>query len=71
MDNHAIPTYNKVANKPVFLGRRMTRGRYKSSDGIWVHADINGAGDIGKKAGYEGASLLTGGVANTPRLIGL
>ena len=71
LDGDAIPTYGETKEKPIFSGRRIRRGGYKSSNGTLVHADLNGAANIGRKAGYEGASLVTGGVVNTPMMIGL
>lgn len=46
-----IPTYGKVGNeKPVFSGRRITRGMYKTKDGIKLNADVNGSLNILRKA---------------------
>ena len=71
LDGDTIPTYGETDDKPVFSGKRIKRGNYKTSDGTLIHADLNGAANIGRKAGYEGASLVSGGVVNTPILIGL
>lgn len=35
--------------KPVFSGKRIKRGLYRSSDGHLINADINGAANIGRK----------------------
>lgn len=35
--------------KPVFSGKRIKRGLYRSSDGRLINADINGAANIGRK----------------------
>lgn len=71
LDGDAIPTYGETEKPPVFSGRRIRRGGYKSSNGTFVHADLNGSANIGRKAGYEGASLVSGGVVNAPMMIGL
>jgi len=71
IDNDPIPTYSKECNTHSFSGRRVKRGLYKTKEGLLINADINGAACISRKAGYEGAALITGGVVNTPILIGL
>lgn len=51
IDNDKIPTYNKNKKKePSFSGTRTKRGLYKSTNGILINADINGASNIMKKA---------------------
>ena len=51
IDDDKIPVYNKNRKKdPCFSGTRIKRGLYKSSDGILINADINGASNIMKKA---------------------
>ena len=70
LDNDEIPTYSeKQKKKPVFSGTRSKRGLYKSSDGTLVNADINGAANIARKAGYTGATLVSGGIVNMPILM--
>lgn len=72
LDNDLMPTYRQGSkNTQTFSGRRVKRGQYRSQDGTLVHADLNGAANIARKAGYEGANLVSGGVVNTPVLIGL
>jgi len=39
--------------KHVFSGKRVTRGKYRSADGLEINADINGAANIGRKHGEE------------------
>jgi len=41
---------------------------YRTKDRTFVHADLNGAGNIARKAGYEGACLASSGVVTTPML---
>jgi putative transposase len=72
LDSDAIPEFSKSdTKKKVFSGKRYKRGLYRSSDNTIIHADLNGSANIARKAGYEGASLVTGGVVNTPILVGL
>ena len=73
LDPDLIPTFsgNKPSKKHVFSGKRFKRGLYCAKDGTVVHADLNGAGNIARKAGYEGGCLVSGGVVTTPMLIGL
>jgi putative transposase len=72
LDQDVIPTYKTGEKKKhTFSGRRVKRGLYKATDGTLVNADINGAGNIARKAGYEGASLVSGGAVNAPILIGI
>ena len=49
LDEDMIPVY-KDGQKPVFSGKRIHRGLYKSSNGILMNADVNGASNILKKA---------------------
>jgi IS605 OrfB family transposase len=55
IDWDIIPTYqpnNKV--KHVFSGRRVKRAWYISKTGLKIHADVNGALNIGRKSNPEG-----------------
>jgi putative transposase len=50
LDLDPIPSYNsKASEKPVFSGRRETRGLYRSSNGRRVQADVNGSYNILRK----------------------
>jgi putative transposase len=49
IDNDPIPVY-PTAGKPVFSGKRVSRGNYKSKNGIMIHADVNGAWNIMRKS---------------------
>ncbi|MCC5665298.1 transposase [Nostoc sp. CHAB 5784] len=54
-----IPTYdpdNKV--KYTFSGRRVKRAWYVSKNGFKIHADVNGAFNIGRKSNPEGFDCL-------------
>ena len=51
VDNDEIPVYGeKVDIKPVFSGRRIKRGLYRTKSGVLVNADVNGAANILRKA---------------------
>jgi putative transposase len=59
IDWDIIPTYepnNKV--KHIFSGRRVKRAWYVSKDGLKIHADVNGALNIGRKSNPEGFDTL-------------
>ena len=46
MDNDEIPVWGEITETPVFSGKRIRRGIYKTSDGQLVNADLNGAANI-------------------------
>ena len=51
LDGDPLPEYRKAKDSsPLFKGTRMTRGMYQSSIGVCLHADINGALNILRKA---------------------
>ncbi|HDR8321923.1 TPA: transposase [Bacillus cereus] len=51
LDRDTIPTFGEVKKKhPTFKGSRVTRGQYISQNGTGIHADINGAMNIMRKA---------------------
>ena len=51
LDMDVIPDFDpkQGKTKPVFSGKRIKRGLYRSSDGHLINADINGAANIGRK----------------------
>ena len=59
LDLDFIPVYNEEASdkKYHFSGRRIHRGLYKSADGTLINADINGAANILRKAGYDVSNI--------------
>ncbi len=59
IDLDFIPVYNeeKPDKKYHFSGRRIHRGLYKSADGTLINADINGAANILRKAGYDVSNI--------------
>lgn len=59
LDLDFIPVYSKEEpdTKYHFSGRRIHRGLYKSADGTLMNADINGAANILRKAGYDVSNI--------------
>ena len=59
LDLDFIPVYNEEEpdKKYHFSGRRIHRGLYKSADGTLINADINGAANILRKAGYDVSNI--------------
>lgn len=49
LDRDPLPQYEKGVEPPVFSGKRVGRGRYRSSDGRVINADCNGSANIGRK----------------------
>ena len=50
LDWDIIPTYTPNSNKKhCFLGKRVARSWYTSKNGLKIHADVNGAFNIGRK----------------------
>jgi len=45
-----IPVYGQEKGTPVFSGKRVHRGLYRSKDGTVLNADVNGAANILRKA---------------------
>ena len=59
LDLDFIPVYGKEDSdtKYRFSGRRIHRGLYRSKDGTLMNADINGAANILRKAGYDVSNI--------------
>lgn len=50
LDWDSIPTYDpESTEKPKFSGKRVQRAWYRAADGTLIHADVNGAYNIGRK----------------------
>ncbi len=71
LDGDNLPTYNAhTETKPVFSGKRVQRGLYRTSTGKTINADTNGSINIARKVipdfmkGIEGLPLI-------PRVLGL
>lgn len=52
LSNDLIPVYGKEKGEVSFSGSRIKRGLYKSATGNIINADINGAANIMRKAGF-------------------
>ena len=50
LDEDKLPVHGASEVKPVFSGRRITRGQYRASTGQVIHADVNAAWNILKKS---------------------
>jgi transposase len=46
----SIPVYGKTEKDPVFTGKRIKRGLYKTSVGQLINSDVNAAYNILRKA---------------------
>jgi putative transposase len=54
LDADLLPVYDAVRqDQPRFSGRRVKRGLYRAADGTPIHADVNGAYNIIRKAAPE------------------
>ena len=72
-DGDDIPVYNDDdPKKYVFSGTRVKRGLYKTSNGMCINADINGALNILKKSSVADLNVLYGrGQVDSPLRIRL
>ena len=50
LDNDAIPVYGETKEEPTFSVERVKRGLYRTGDDKFINADLNGAGNILRKA---------------------
>lgn len=50
LDRDEIPTYGEDNEKKKFSGKRLARGLYRSLEGLLINADVNGGGNILRKA---------------------
>ena len=61
LDLDAIPAYKKGdTTNHTFSGKRVRRGLYKTNSGLFINADINGAGNILRKeypSAFDGQEL--------------
>lgn len=59
LDKDEIPVYKEGdAAKHQFSGKRIQRGIYRSANGILLNADINGATNIFRKAGFDASNMV-------------
>jgi IS605 OrfB family transposase len=49
LDRDDLPVWSKDRVKPIFSGKRIRRGLYRSKNGTLLNADINGSANIGRK----------------------
>jgi len=56
LDLDPLPVRNNGEEQHTFSGKRLTRGLYRASDGRYVNADINGAGNIIRKVAPDAFS---------------
>src|SRR5215467_2573154 len=56
LDLDPLPVRNNGDEKHTFSGKRVKRGLYRASDGRYVNADINGAGNIIRKVAPDAFS---------------
>ena len=69
LDNDEIPVYKAGDHqKYSFSGKRIKRGLYRSAEGILINADLNGAANILRKAGYDTSSVQLSRLLN-PKII--
>ena len=69
LDNDEIPVYKAGDHqKYSFSGKRTKRGLYRSAEGILINADLNGAANILRKAGYDTSSVQLSRLLN-PKII--
>ncbi len=75
MDSDFLPTYEK-GKTHTFSGERIKRGLYKSSKGMLINADVNGAYNIIRKVvpnafanGIEGLSGIQSANVSTPLVL--
>ena len=65
LDSDDIPVYAEGdGTKHHFSGKRIQRGLYRSSDGTVLNAEINGAANILRKAGYDTSSVILTNLLN-------
>ena len=73
LDFDPIPDYGKTKQPPIFSGKRVRRGLYRSASGRLINADINGAVNIGRKElgneWFEKLLRLDGGALDAPIVI--
>ncbi|MGO1369377.1 RNA-guided endonuclease InsQ/TnpB family protein [Senegalia sp. (in: firmicutes)] len=72
LDKDKIPCINdKNKEKPIFSGKRIKRGLYKTKEGILINADCNGAANIIRKVVPDAFKLGNRGVVFTPLVLSI
>jgi IS605 OrfB family transposase len=64
-----IPVYGKTEKEPVFTGKRIKRGLYKTSTGQLINSDVNAAYNILRKAIPNAFSNGIGSCVVQPRRV--
>ena len=64
-----IPVYGKTDKDPVFTGKRIKRGLYKTSIGQLINSDVNGSYNILRKAISNAFSNGIGSCVVQPRRV--
>jgi len=50
LNDEPLPVYGQITEKPVFSGKRIKRGLYRTDKGILVQSDVMGSYNILRKA---------------------
>jgi putative transposase len=50
LNDDPLPVYGQITEKPVFSGKRIKRGLYRTDKGILVQSDVMGSYNILRKA---------------------
>ena len=50
VDGDNLPVFGEMKDTPTFSGKRVKRGLYRTENGTLINADLNGAGNILRKA---------------------
>jgi IS605 OrfB family transposase len=53
LDGDAIPVWNGTHQEVIFSGTRLKRGLYRTQNGRWLNADVNGAANILRKSNHR------------------
>jgi putative transposase len=78
LDLDPLPVRKSGDEKHTFSGKRLTRGLYRASNGRYINADINGAGNIirkvasnafGQRAVEDGKGVLASLVVHPVRIV--
>jgi putative transposase len=59
LDNDFLPTYGEKPESWKPSGRRITRGQYKTAQGVLINSDCNGAANILRKVSAQLGIVLT------------
>ncbi len=72
VDMDDLPVYEKgVATHVVFSGRRIKRGLYRTKENMYIHADVNAAGNIIRKVVPNAFAGGIEGVVSRPLMLSI